>query len=98
MSETREPCGNEECDRCYPIPRWKVSTERVARVIHAREIKAESRVEALRIYREGTAHPSSYDDNEVEILEQREPKIERMAPPTFSDTCWHDLPSRKDHQ
>lgn len=36
MSADREPCGNDDCDRCYPLPRFKVSTERVQQLFHER--------------------------------------------------------------
>lgn len=98
---SKEPCGNEECDLCYPIPRFKVSTERVQRLFHERKIKAATPEEALRIYLEGTAWPSSYDDRGGEIIEEHAPKVTVVPPhdePLRSrmaySNCYHNLAER----
>lgn len=85
------PCGNEDCDKCYPLPRFVVSTERVARLRHERTIKATTAEEALRIYREGTAWPSSYDDRELAVLEQGDTVVALVEPRRFDDDefCYH---------
>jgi hypothetical protein len=90
----REPCGNEDCDRCYPQPRWKVSTETVRRIVHQRTIKAATQEEALAIYNEGTAWPSSYDEDTVEVLEEKPTVATVIEPDEFQrryywDQCWH---------
>jgi hypothetical protein len=40
------------------------------RRVHEREIKAATAEEALRIYNEGTAWPSSYDEHDEKLVEQ----------------------------
>lgn len=72
-----EPCGNEECDRCYPQPRFIVRTETVRRMRHERTIKANSADEAIAIYNEGTAWPSSYDEHTLATIEQGQPTAAR---------------------
>lgn len=97
MSDPAEPCGNEDCDKCYPIPRFVVSTERVARLRHVRTIKAATAEEALRIYREGTAWPSSYDDRELAVLEEKDTVVELAEPRDAryaEDFCYHNLRER----
>lgn len=93
MPEKVDPCGNEDCDACYPLPRWKVRTESVRRVVHERRIKAASAEAALAIYNEGTAWPSSYDDIDVEYLEEKPTQIEQL-PATkrayyLQYVCWN---------
>ena len=97
MTDIKPPCGNEDCDACYPLPRFKISTERVQRLFYERTIKAKDEIEALRIYEEGTAWPSSYDDRYGEILEQKAPSVEIVLPRGERDTgivCYHNLPSK----
>jgi hypothetical protein len=92
----RDPCGNEDCDKCNPLPRFKVSTERVQRLFYEREIKAKDEAEALRIYNEGTAWPTQYDDRYGEILEEHAPVITVEEPRDKRYTkmdCFHNLPS-----
>lgn len=98
--DKKEPCGNEECDLCNPLPRYKVSTERVQRLFHERTIKAATPEDALRIYNEGTAWPSSYDDRSGEILEKHptvvaleEPLEEPLRSQINESRCYHNLPS-----
>lgn len=74
-----EPCGNEDCDACYPLPRWTVRTVTVRRIAHEREIKAATRDEALRIYEQGTAWPSSYDESDLEVLEEHAPSVAQVT-------------------
>lgn len=92
---SRAPCGNEDCDKCDPRPRFTIVTERVQRLFHTRTIKAATQEEALRIYDEGTAWPSSYDDRPGEILEEHAPII-TVAEPRNERVddflCWHNLP------
>lgn len=88
------PCENENCDACYPIPHWRVSEHRVQHVTHTREIKAATSEEALAIYNQGTAWPSSYDDRHGKII-QLDPIVvekiedERILPADWQ--CWHKL-------
>lgn len=90
-----DPCGNEDCDKCYPIPRYVVATERVSRLRHVRTIKAATPEEARRIYDEGTAWPSSYEDDELAVLERGDP-IVTVAEPRgdrhVEIVCYHNLP------
>lgn len=96
---TREPCGNEDCDKCYPLPRFKISTERVQRLFYERTIKAATAEEALRTYNEGTAWPSSYDDRGGEVLERKEPVVsvvqsdkgDKFDAWWLEQNCWHNL-------
>jgi hypothetical protein len=99
MCEVNEPCANEDCDKCYPLPRFKISTERVQRIRYERKIKAKDEAEAIRIYNEGTQWPSSYDDRYGEILEQHEPVVtvvppldEPMRSRILEEHCYHNLP------
>lgn len=70
----REPCENEDCDLCNPLPRWKISTVTVRRIRHEREIKAATLEEAMKVYVEGTAWPATYDEVTLEVLEISAPK------------------------
>jgi hypothetical protein len=93
------PCGNEECDKCNPLPRFKIVTERVQRLFYTREIKAKDEADALRIYNEGTEWPSSYDDHYGEIIERHDPVI-TVEPPREAEhiemDCFHNLPRREE--
>lgn len=88
----KEPCGNEDCDVCYPIPRWTVRTKRLQWVTHQRMVKATSKEEALRIVEEGTAWLSSYDDRPGEIVEQHDPVVTPAEDKAY-DCCYHNLGS-----
>lgn len=79
MSDSKEPCGNEDCDACYPLPRWKVRRVTVRRIAHEREIKAATPEDALRMYEEGTAWPSEYDERTLEVLEECDPTITQIT-------------------
>lgn len=87
----KPPCGNEDCDACYPIPRWKISTESVRRILHSRTIKARTQEEALAIYAAGTAWPSSYDERDLEVIVEGEPVVEIKPPRASKYDCWHLL-------
>lgn len=65
----KEPCFNEDCDKCDPRPRWIISEHRIQHITYKREIKASTQEEALAIYNEGTSWPSSYDEEGGEIIE-----------------------------
>ena len=97
IDETKtEPCGNEEeCDRCYPLPHWKISKHRIQHITYERTIKAATQEEALRIFEAGTAWPSSYDDRGGKIIQQDDPIVEQQPPSRYhqEECCWHDLPS-----
>jgi len=88
------PCRNEDCDACYPIPHWRVSEHRVQHLTHTREIKAVTPEEALAIYNQGTAWPSSYDDRHGKII-QLDPivveKIEDEGILPADWQCYHKL-------
>lgn len=81
-------CSNEECDLCHPAKRFKISTERVQRIWHEREIKAATLEDAMRIYNEGTAWPSSYDDRHGEILEEHDPVVQEVPLSTEGWDCY----------
>ncbi len=94
--EKKEPCGNEQCDACYPLPRWKVQVVTVRRIAHEREIKAATAEDALREYAGGTAWPSSYDEHTLETLDKQEPTATQSTDEdTLSfhrtETGWHRL-------
>lgn len=91
------PCGNEECDKCYPLPRWKVSQHRIEHVTHVREIKAASQKEALAMFARGSGPGAYLNDRSGEIVQLDEPIVERNTDPDslrFHATwhCYHRLP------
>lgn len=88
-----QPCGNKDCDKCYPFPHWKLSEHRIQHITYTRNIKAATQEEALAIFNAGTAWPSSYDDLYGEIVEQflRIKQLPTEEPPA-SFLCYHDLP------
>jgi hypothetical protein len=95
--ETQKPCGNDDCDKCNPQPRWKISEHRVQHITYEREIKAATREDAMRIFEAGTAWPSSYDDRYSEIVQQDEAVVEQITDERRleyyrEECCWHDLP------
>lgn len=78
-----EPCEPEGalfryCDVCNPIPRFEVIEERVQRLFYERTIKATTEAEALAIFAQGTAWPSSYDERGGEVLERHEPSVKQL--------------------
>jgi hypothetical protein len=97
VSDTPEPCGNSDCDRCYPLPRFKIGVERVVRVVYERTIKATTEAEARAIFARGTAWPQSYDERHVETIEEK-PAVVTIVPPDddrmIESTCWHNLRKR----
>lgn len=96
---TSDPCGNEDCDKCYPLSRFKVSIERVQRIFYERTVKAATAEEALAIVNEGTAWPSSYDDRGGEVLEQHDPVISLVElEPNVKKLhrCWNDPEYQKE--
>jgi hypothetical protein len=91
-----EPCVNEDCDKCYPLPRFVVSADRVVRRRRVRTIKAATAAEARRIYDAGTAWPSAYDDLELEVLEQGDTVIvitEEHGNRRAENPCYHEASS-----
>lgn len=69
-----EPCGDEDCDNCYPGNRYYVQTDSVRRVRHRLLIKATSPEAALAEYHrlnsaDGPSHPTSYDEHDLAVLE-----------------------------
>lgn len=108
-AEIKEPCGNKNCDKCDPRPRWRISEHRVQHLTYEREIKAATAEEALRIFETGTAWPSQYDDRYGEIVQQSAPVIKQVVPEDgdieafrlahyHDDCCYHDLQARIDAQ
>lgn len=101
-----EPCGNDECDKCDPKPRWRISAHRIQHITYEREIKAATLEEALAIFEGGTAWPTSYDDRYGEIIQQDDPVVTQITAETGNndkslltyyreECCFHDLPSRQ---
>jgi hypothetical protein len=91
-------CGNEDCDRCHPLPRFKIGVERVQRVVYERTIKAATEAEARAIFDRGTAWPESYDERLVETIEEKPPVVTIVPPDDdrmIESTCWNNLPSAK---
>lgn len=100
-----EPCGNDDCDKCNPKPRWRITQHRVQHITYAREIKAATAEEAMKIFDEGTAWPTSYDDRYGEVVQQHEPAIAQITGQEDDidarylayhreDCCYHDLPAK----
>ena len=94
----QKPCGNADCDKCVPKPRWRIAQHRIQHITYAREIKAATAEEALKIFDGGTAWPSSYDDRYGEIVQQDEPMIEQITGGDLAyyreECCFHDLPAK----
>ena len=99
------PCGNDDCDKCNPKPRWRITEHRVQHITYEREIKAATAEEALKIFDEGTAWPSSYDDCYGEIVQQDEPVLTQITGEDNDidarklayyreECCYHDLPTK----
>lgn len=88
-----DPCGNEDCDKCDPRPRWKISQHRVQHLTYTRKIKAGSAEEAMQIFEAGTAWPSQYDDDYGAVIQRDEPLTERLPPDEYhlTECCYHDL-------
>lgn len=88
----RGPCSNHECDTCHPEPRFRVSQSRVQHLTHARRIKAPSAAEARRIYDEGVAWPSSYDDESGEVVSEGPVEVVQEEPrERLTSDCHHEL-------
>lgn len=87
------PCGNKDCDKCDPRPRWRAYRHRIQHLTYTREIKAASAEEALSIFEAGTAWPSQYDDEYGKIEQLDEPVVEQLPPDEYhlTDCCYHDL-------
>lgn len=96
MRDKTKPCGNEDCDKCDPRPRWKVATVSVQRIQHEREIKATTPEEARSIYDQGTAWPSSYDERTLQVIEESPTTVTQVTDEYSLEyhrtgCCWHDL-------
>lgn len=103
------PCGNADCDKCDPRPRWRITKHRVQHITYEREIKAATEAEALEVFAQGTAWPTSYDDQYGEIVQQDAPMVVRITGEGGDDQsdvdkrklayyreecCYHDVPPR----
>lgn len=88
-----ESCGNDRCDRCYPLPTYRVSESRVERVTYRRDIKAATRDAAVAVFEAGTEWPASYDETSGEVFQRDPVEVVKTPPdPTDSqDNCWHKL-------
>lgn len=100
-----EPCGNNDCDKCDPKPRWRITEHRIQHLTYEREIKATTAEEAMKIFEKGTAWPSSYDDRYGEIVQQDDPVITQITGDGDDsdarslayhreECCYHDLPAK----
>jgi hypothetical protein len=80
---TREPCGNEDCDLCYPVPRWKATRVIIWRKTHHGEVKAATVEEARSLVTDDAwkAGTISY-----EVVERQSPLIE---PLDAESLAWH---------
>jgi hypothetical protein len=79
---TREPCGNKDCDLCYPLPRWNATRVTILRQTHFGEVKAATVEEAQQLAN-GSAWRASYSQ---EIVERQSPSIEPLDPESLA---WH---------
>jgi hypothetical protein len=108
-SDPAQPCGNDDCDKCDPRPRWRITEHRVQHVTYEREIKAATPEEAMQIFEAGTAWPSSYDDRYGAIVQQDPAVIARITGEGDDhqsdidkrklayhreECCYHDLPAK----
>lgn len=94
MSE-REPCGNESCDKCYPHPTWKIGQHRIQHITYERLIKAATLAEAMVVFEQGTAWPSSYDDRGGEVIQEDDAVGVQLPPDEYGQQCcYHDLKDR----
>lgn len=104
-SASTAPCGNDDCDKCDPKPRWRIRARRIQHITYEREIKAATAEEALKIFDEGTAWPTSYDDRYGDVVQQDEPVIAQITGEGDDvdahrlahyreDCCYHDLPAK----
>lgn len=88
-----EPCGSEDCDRCDPRPRWKVSQHRLQHLTYTRKIKATTAEEALQIFEAGTAWPTQYDDDYGAVVQLDAPTLTQLPPDEYylTECCFHNL-------
>jgi hypothetical protein len=99
-----EPCGNEECDRCYPQQRFVLRQDSVRRVRYEVTVKAASMEEALEMLADGScqgAEPTSYNEHDLAVLSE-EPGVALTHEEAYPDrdhqreywlnrSCYHDL-------
>jgi hypothetical protein len=90
-----DPCGNEDCDKCDPRPRWKISQHRLQHITYTRKIKAADVEKVRQLFETGTAWPSQYDDTYGTVVQLDEPVLELLPPDEYhlTECCYHDLPS-----
>jgi hypothetical protein len=87
-----EPCGNPDCDKCYPLPTWEVSQHRIQHITRSRRIKAATPEEALSLFEAGTAWPSSYNERGGKIVSEDAPVVEQLSTEKkYGYTCYHNL-------
>jgi len=79
---TREPCGNEDCDLCYPLPRWHATRVILLRRTNFGEVKAAT-VEEAQVLAADQAWRTSYSQ---EVVECQSPLIE---PLDAESQAWH---------
>jgi hypothetical protein len=86
-----EPCGNENCLRCYPeLKTFEVERERVERIVRSLGVRAVDEEAALAVFMEEASGPGSYlfDCARGPTLEVKDPVVKRVADHTAH--CWHD--------
>lgn len=100
----KDPCGNDECDKCYPQQRYVLRQDSVRRVRYQVIVKAESPEAALAMLADGScqgAEPTSYNEHDLEVL-SREPGIALTHVEAYPDRdfqreywrercCYHEL-------
>jgi hypothetical protein len=101
MSCPTEPCGNEDCDKCDPRPRWICEQHRIQHITYTREIKAATAEEAMEIFEAGTQWPSSYDDRQGEVVQLDPTTVKPLEMDEgrrrhyLEDCCFHSIRERR---
>lgn len=82
----RDPCGNEDCDLCYPLPRWKARRVIILRQTHFGEVKAATVEEARRVAADRAWKTSCSQ----EVVECQSPLIEPLDSESLNWHAEHD--------
>jgi hypothetical protein len=92
-----EPCGNIDCDLCYPLPRWHVRHVVVLRRKHLFEVKAAT-IEEARTLAEKLDQPSSYSQSVVEdqpiLIEPLDQESLQQHAEHAALRCFHSIRAR----
>jgi hypothetical protein len=86
---TRDPCGNKDCDLCYPLPRWKATHVILLRRTYFGEVKAATVEEAQAL----AADHAWKTSHSQEVVEDQSPLIESLDQESLdwhaeSDAAW----------